>query len=196
MQLHRLVVSWSGPAVKGLAVNVLHFDGTNQTAPPVPAVLAAYSNALGAYGNGTTVTVPGTGDSIDDTTGQLTGVWSTTGGGSVTQPSTQWASAAGVGACISWSTSLIVPAAAGHRARRLRGRTFMVPLSLSMYEADGTIISGGLTILNTWAAAMRASGPLAVWHRPTSVTATDGTSAPVVGHKLSDRVAFLSSRRS
>ena len=97
--------------------------------------------------------------------------------------------AAGVGACVSWLTGGIVG------GRRLRGRTFLVPLHNSTYDTDGTFTSGVLTALTAFQTAMRAAGPLAVWHRPTTPGGTDGTSYGVIGARVRDRVAFLSSRR-
>lgn len=186
--LHRLVVSWSGQPVVGSAVNVLHWDGSDNAAPPVAAVKAAYDALKGIFPLNVTVTIPTSGDTIDDTTGELTGVWSAAGGGAVTGTGTS-VCAAGVGACVGWLTGGII------NGRKLRGRTFIVPIHNSAFDNDGTLAAGTFTALQVFAESMRAAGPLAVWHRPTSKTATDGNSYGVVATKVRDKVAYLSSRR-
>lgn len=186
--LHRIAIGWAGGSVVGAAVNVLHFDGSDNAAPPVAAIKAAYQGANAIIPSNVVITVPGSGDTIDDTTGELTGVWTASGGGTVLGSGGS-ASPAGVGACIGWLTGGIV------NGRKLRGRTFIVPLSSDSYDATGTLSSGGFTVMQSLAAALQASGPLAVWHRPTSATATDGTSYGVIANRVRDKVAFLSSRR-
>lgn len=192
MQLFRVVVAWSGPQIKGSAVTVLHYDGTNQTAPPVAAITTALGSLAGALPVGVVLNVPNSGDTIDDTTGHLTGAWSGTGGGAV-NASGPASCAAGVGACIEWSTGGIVNGKKG--PRRLRGRTFLVPLHASMYDSDGTISGQGLNSLKTFADNLAAAGPLAIWHRPTTTGGTDGTSYAVLSHNVRDKVAILTSRR-
>lgn len=190
--LHRLVIAWSGGSVKGNAVTVLHFDGSNQSSPPVAAVQAAFSAAAARIQGGVQLSFPNTGDTIDDRTGDLTGVWSTAAGGQVTgagDPN----SPGGVGACISWTTGGIVMGKKG--PRKLRGRTFIVPLHAGCYQPDGTLDTVVLGNLQTLADAIRTSGPLAVWHRPTAPGATDGNSYGVLSARVRDHVAFLSSRR-
>lgn len=189
MRLHRVVVSWTGPAVRGAAVNVLHFDGSNQTAPPIPAILSTYQAAISAMcPAGTVVTVPGTGDTIEDTTGTLTGSWSTSGGGQVNGAAVNFA-AAGAGGCVTWLTAGIV------NGRKLKGRTFLVPFHTQMYEGDGTLTPQGYGALSTFGTSLIAAGAFAVWHRPTTPGGSDGTSAPVTGSRARDKVAFLRSRR-
>ena len=78
MRLHRVVVNWSGPSVVGLAVNVLHFDATEDAAPPVAAIRSAYQAMSSQLPSGVVITVPSSGETIEDTTGDLTGVWTAT----------------------------------------------------------------------------------------------------------------------
>lgn len=186
--LNRLVVAWAGPQVVGTAVNVLHFSASDNSAPPVAAVLSAFGGLASLLPAGVVITVPGAGDQIRDTDGELTGVWSASGGGTVagTGPAT---AAAGVGACVSWLTGGIV------NGRRLRGRTFLVPVTSLAFDGGGHFGNATLTQLGTFANAMQASGPLAVWHRPTSKDATDGNSYGVVGNRVRNKVAVLRSRR-
>lgn len=171
---------------------MLHYDGSNQSAPPVGALLSAFSSGRSVFPSNVSITFPGSGDTIDDTTGDLTGVWSSPDGGTITGTGAGTA-AAGVGACITWTTGGIVPGKKG--PRKLRGRTFLVPLFGNCFDSDGTIEPTTLANLRSLADGIMASGPLAVWHRPTSATATDGTSYGVLSNNVRDKVAFLSSRR-
>lgn len=187
MQLARVVVEWTGGSVVGRAVNVLHYAADG--GPPAPAaILSAYDAVKANLPNNVIVTVPGSGDVIEDTTGELVDVWTAAGGGTVTGTASP-AQAAGVGACITWNTGGII------NGRKLRGRTFLVPYSASAYEDNGTLSVNGLLFTNNFATAMMASGPLAVWHRPTTVGGSDGNSYGAVIARVRDKVAFLSSRR-
>lgn len=192
--LHRVVLTWTGPSVVGAAVTVLHYSASDNTAPPVAGILSAINTPLTqALPVGVVVTVPNEGDTIDDRTGSLVGTWATTGGGSVTGAGGQKA-AAGVGACIGWTTGGIVVGAGG-KGRKLRGRTFIVPLHTDCYESNGTLLNGIRDTLDSMAAGLQSAGPLAVWHRPTTKGGSDGNSYGVIQHKVRDKVAFLSSRR-
>ena len=187
MQLNRVVVGWSGTPIVGLAVNVLHYAG-DVGAPNAAAIRTAYQTLSSILSTGVTITVPDSGEVLEDTTGVLEDVWTSTAGA----PFAGGAGgvvAAGVGACITWKTGGIID------GRRLRGRTFIVPLSSTAYEANGTLTAAALTALTNFGNSMMASGPLAVWHRPTSEAAADGNSYGVVSFSVREKVAFLSSRR-
>lgn len=192
MKLHRLVLEWAGAGVVGRAVTVLHFDGTEDAAPPVAAVKAAFEAGKLLFPGGMTITVPNAGDSIDDTDGTLDGVWSSTGGG-VVNASGSVGTAAGVGVCIGWSTGAIVSGSKG--PRKLRGRTFLVPIARQYFDSDGTLMTEGMVLAQGIANSLQASGGLAVWHRPTTPGGINGTSGAVLSNKVRDRVAYLSSRR-
>ena len=136
-----------------------------------------------------TITSPTGGDSFDPVTGTLTGTWSGGVGGTTVGMSAA-AYAGPAGACVTWLTSGIA------NGRRVRGRTFLVPLSSSAYQTDGSLAPGSLTALQAAADTLVSSsaGNLLVWHRP--VGGGGGSAHPVVGAKVSDRVAVLRSRRS
>ena len=192
MHLYRTVLSWSGTQVKGNAVTVLHWDGSNQSAPPVAAIKGAFDSVASMLPSGVTVTTPNSGDTIEDTTGHLAGAWTGTGGG-ITAGTGNANCPAGVGACITWATGGIVPGKKG--PRRLRGRTFLVPLMGGSYDQNGTLYDTALPIIQTFAANLQAAGPLAIWHRPLLPGGSDGTSYGVVSNKVNDKTAWLSSRR-
>jgi hypothetical protein len=186
--LNRVLVQWSGPQVVGSAVNVLAYDGSDNAAPPLAAIRAAYQGLAPFLPTGLSIAFPNTGDRFEDTTGNLTGFWSAAAVGNVVG-SAPAATAAGAGACAAWSTGAVV------RTRRLRGRTFLVPLATNAYDTDGTLVAGAMTVLSAWVTAMLASGPLFVWSRPTTDPVAPGTSSGVQSGRVKDKVAFLSSRR-
>lgn len=185
--LARVIVGWEGTQVTGDGVSVLHFSASDSV--PDPAEIAdAYTALAAIIPAGVTMSVPGSGDLFDDTTGTLTGVW--TAPGAEVVPGTAPSSCArGVGACVGWQTGGII------NGRRLRGRTFLVPLTVNAYDLDGTITPSSLAVCNSFADLLMASGPLAVWHRPTEAAPASGNSYGVTSRRVRDKVAFLGSRR-
>ena len=147
-----------------------------------------------------TVTPDPAGDVIEDTTGDLTGSWGSTAGaahtGTYTAPH-----AAPAGGVIDWLTDTILD---GHR---LRGRSFIVPLSSGCYEADGSLGAAYITGMEAAASAFIASqsSSFVVWHRPyPGREATTGHPAKpahagghglVTFHHVPDMAAILRSRR-
>lgn len=96
------------------------------------------------------------------------------------------------GAVVTWRTAQI------RNNRRMRGRTFVVPLSNGAYQADGTLNNGIIQALNDGALALRDNAvglDFCVYGRPPKGTNTGGAYGPVMGHSVPDRVAILSSRR-
>jgi hypothetical protein len=188
MHLHRVVLEWAGTAVIGRAVTVLHYDATEDPAPPVAAIKSALTASAALFPSGMNITVPNSGDTIDDADGELTGVWTSSGGGTV-GGTTVGVTVLGVGACITWHTGAIVD------GRRLRGRTFLVPLAATVWEANGTFSAGALASLKVLSDALMATGGLGVWHRPTTPGGIDGTSSSVLSNTITDKPAILTSRR-
>lgn len=128
---------------------------------------------------------------IDDTNGELQGYMSVTvaapaGGGATGNYS------AASGGVANWSTGTV------RNGRRIRGRSFMVPLGGSALDADGSLNSGHVTNLRTAATALHAAtgaSRFVIWARPTAPGATDGGSAEVISSTVPDKVAVLTSRR-
>ena len=96
------------------------------------------------------------------------------------------------GACVSWGTSTIVG------RRRVRGRTFVVPLSIEAYDSTGTLAPDTLTRLTDGSRALIGATAgngtrLVIWHRPK--IGAGGVQAFVTSAAIRDRVAVLRSRR-
>lgn len=129
---------------------------------------------------------------IDDTNGQLvrfmTGTIPAarvgTGTGAYSAPS---------GAVISWYTTAV------RNGRRIRGRTFLVPIANGALDTDGSLQPAALTDLRTAADNLRATSGdsrLVIWSRPNAPGASNGVSAEVASSQVPDRIAVLTSRRA
>lgn len=139
---------------------------------------------------GVSIQVSGSVEVIDSDTGQLTGYVD------VDQPDAVEGDAAGTnfsapsGAVVNWLTDDV------RFGRRIRGRTFIVPLSGSAYQADGTLTTSALGSLNDFASAMRSwdfDSEFGVFSRPRG--GSGGVFATCTGHRVPDMAAVLRSRR-
>lgn len=96
------------------------------------------------------------------------------------------------GIVVTWRTQTV------RNGRRVRGRTFLVPISSAAYESDGTLVAAYRDDVAVAAAALAdASGTpdLGVWARPSAKGASDGLLAQVGVASVPDMVAVLRSRR-
>jgi len=200
MGLLRGKIRWNIPGA-GTAWSVLHF-GTTSLSTPVQADADAAVARMQAWAtsiksllpNVVSLNVQAETEEINEGSGALIGVWTST------TPTTQtgtaaagqgWAAAAG--AVVSWSTPSV------RNNRRVRGRTFVVPVSNEVWDVDGTLKSVPYGTLNTAAGALRVDGPevdLRIYCRPTTPGGTDGFAAVVLSHRVPDMSAVLRSRRA
>jgi len=153
------------------------------------ASLGTWFTAIkGLFPTGMSWQIPSSGDKVDVATGQLTGGW--TGGTAASiacNGSTTYA--AGTGAFIRWGTGLIVG------GRRLKGRTFLCPLTANQYDTDGTLLSASVTTINTATSTLVATNKLVVWHRPSSVAAANGVASTTTSGAVADLTSSLKTRR-
>lgn len=138
--------------------------------------------------SGMSITVPNSGDVIEDTTGALVGSW-TEGSQETITSSGSGQYAAGVGARVVWGTNGI------RNRRRVRGSTFVCPLIVSAYDSAGTLSTTFLNDLGTAATVLASSGLLNVWSRPGPGGSPAGESHAVLNGSVPDRVTSLRSRR-
>lgn len=127
---------------------------------------------------------------IDETTGKMQDVV-TVGTNHVQAGGLAGSFAGGAGACFAWQTAGIVD------GRRVRGRTFLVPLSGSMYQTDGTLTDIALTRLGDGGTVMAnpTGAQLVVWSRPRPDEGIAGSAHDVLSFRVRDKVAVLRSRR-
>lgn len=127
---------------------------------------------------------------LDESSGDLVSYAQATDPPVVVNGTASGAYSAPSGAAITWNTESIA------RGRRLRGRTFMVPLGNIAYQPDGTLLTTAITQLTAGAAAFLGdgSGPQAVvWSRPRG--GSGGSIGPITSARVADKVAVLRSRR-
>lgn len=190
--INRMQVRITGGTIgEGIAT---HYWAAEASA--VQAALKQFWVSCGSLmGGWVTIRVPNTGETFDVTTGTLNGTWSegtvssATGGGS-------GGSAGGVGACVGWSTNGI------RRGRKVRGRTFIVPLAANVYDSDGTLLSTTVTTLNSAVGALMSAAPTAlqIYARPTPAPGGIGPDSPgqvaqITSGLVKDHVSWLRSRR-
>jgi len=186
--MQRVSVAWQNwPGAPGSTV----FYGSSATwaqadVDALRTFFAAFSSLLPS---GLTITVPPSGDTVDDQTGAIVGAWSV-----ATPPIVVTGSGAGnyagnAGAVVHWLTDDVV------NGRRVRGRSFLVPLVSTAYDTAGSLATTAITTLTNAAAALvSATNPrLLVWHRPLPPAA--GSSYPINASRVPDLAVSLRSRR-
>ena len=161
------------------------------------APLRAFFAALVTFfPTGLTITLPGIGDIIDDTNGELTGTWGPVTSPAIVVGSSSASYAAPAGVSVQWHTTGIVG------GRRVKGRTYLVPWASG--QTDGTPSAASLTALSTALGTYltASAGNMKVWQRPREasdgpppVTARVGSSWPVDGSQVGDFMSVLRSRR-
>lgn len=126
---------------------------------------------------------------IEETTGQLVETFSVAAQTQISGTGNSTYSGVS-GACISWNTGEV------RNGRRVRGRTFIIPLHTQVYEGDGTLTTGCITALSTAAQGLiDHTSDFHIFNRPTLPGAADGQSATVTGFVVKDKAAVLRSRR-
>lgn len=204
MSLMRVKARWTIPGA-GTAYSVLHFgdDGDSEiSAVDANSALTKSRTFFAAIAavlpNVVKIDVLPDVEWLNVTTGDLEGV---VGGNAQTQVVGTAAAAAGwaapSGACITWTTAGIRQV--GSKPRRVRGRTFIVPMSNEAYDVDGTIKPVQFGQIQTAANNLANSGsgsPLLVYGRPGVNATPAGETFRVTGTRITDQVAILRSRRS
>lgn len=116
--------------------------------------------------------------------------------------------AAAAGLCVNWLTDTIRPPAPGYSARRVRGRTFLVPMN-NGGDTNGTPTEahrgGAEGMFVQLQSPPTGSGLFGVWSRPQigrvaspgveARAGRDGVFSVATGVKVADQYAVLTSRR-
>lgn len=183
--------------IGGPGVATMYFLNENTAIPSVRAFWEAVSFVMPVS---VTAQVQNEGDVIESTTGALTGAWSKAPVAPVFGK-TPGPYSAPTGAVVNWLTQNVFD------GRRLRGRTFIVPMDNGVYETNGTLQQAAINAINGAADALifEQSLSFVVWHRPRearpldgsrpAVTARPGAHGIVTARRVPDKVAVLRSRR-
>lgn len=201
--LCRVNVSWQNwPGAPGLSQFYFLNSGMQTNVDAV----RAFFNAMTAYlPTGLTINVPGSGDIIDSATGSITSAWSVTTTPAVVTGTAAGAYAGQSGAVIHWLTADV------SNGRRIRGRTFMVPLIGSAFESNGSLVVGVINALTTAGNTLRttAAGNMRVFQRPVTahteydrktgvaktIAGKPGQHSDLTGVRVPDLAVSLRSRR-
>lgn len=188
--LSRVRIGWIGSAVVGGGVSTFYSSNSDPSAF-IAALRTFFGSFNGLFPAAVELTYPSAGETIESTTGQVNGVWTSTSlantvgaGGS--------AHAAGVGCRIRWETGAIT------RGRRVRGSTFLVPIVGSLYATDGTIDNASLALVQGAIPTLIAAdgGSMRIYSRPSATGGTDGAAHPVTSGVAVDKVSWLRTRRT
>lgn len=193
MAVYRVKLRWTGFTGAPGYTN-LHFAAP--TEPTQAGAQAAYDaaadfagNIISAVPSAVSITTEGGVEVVEQTTNELMTVFSAT-----TRTASKGLQTGGfassTGACIVWETGEV------RNGRRVRGRTFVVPLAGVYYDTDGTLTSGVITDLQQAATALAGGGfSFGILARPTVTGAADGGFYTVSSGRISDKSAVLRSRR-
>jgi len=189
----RVTATWSGGKI-GTGFTNMFFTGgiatVQQAADAARAFLqTAYSSGAGFLPLGINIAFAAGVDEIDEQTGELVTTLPVTAPLPVTGVDTG-VYAAVAGACVTWLTQGVLA------GKRVRGRTFLVPMGAGGLQNDGTLSTAEVSAINTAASNLIAAAPeFTIWRRPTSKAAANGSSHPVLAFRVQDKTAFLTSRR-
>lgn len=194
MALYRVKAAWNGFS-GAPGYSIFHFDAAVEAnalgAQNAAAAVDLFYDGLTMYlPTGVSVGVESAVEVIDTPTGQLLDVLSTPAlAANVGNATGNYSSAAG--ACITWNTVGV------KNGRRVRGRTFIVPLSAAgCFENNGTLANGFIThLVGKGQALIDGDSDFHVYSRPSSTGASDGSSHTVAGVRVADKTAILKSRR-
>lgn len=184
--MDRLRVAWSGTGLVGPGLTTFYFAGASAN----PGAVKTFFTSIAAMCySGITWTIPNSGDVIDSETGNLTGAWSGSGGGTVTG-SGATAYVQGAGLRVRWDTAGIF------RGRRVRGSTYITSLVTGTFDASGVPQASTRSTLQTAASALvtAAGGNLVVWSRPVGGTA--GEANAVTSASVPAALSWLRTRRT
>lgn len=199
--MSRVRVNWNGfPGAPG--INTFYFADPAIALPPLHAL---YTSLAPRVPMDVALTIDSSGDTIDSLTGKVNGQWA-----AAAQPGIQGSSnmlyASPAGVLLKWGTSAITD------GRRIRGKTFLVPMAPSNFDAGGntsfdtqTVLTG---YLGTFIGAMPAN--MLIWQRPRlsrnaysdgrgilhkAILSRIGGAGVVVTGSVGTKAAILSSRR-
>lgn len=198
-EILRVVTRWDGFAGSPGFTN-LHFrDFDTDTNPDSAQVSSAINKVAGFFGAiagllpaAARLQVQREVDVLESTTGELLNSLNFTGTLNPIAGTATGSVAGPAGAVVNWRTGNV------RNGRRIRGRTFLVPLATTAYETDGSLVSSALNTIQTAATTLigQTGNPdFGVWARPSGPTATDGIWVVATGASVPDMVAVLRSRR-
>lgn len=151
-----------------------------------------WNNVKSRFPTVVTISIQGDVEVVEETTGEMQGVFGVTPPPAHVGGATSSVYSGPTGMVINWRTAGV------RNGRRVRGRTFLVPVATENFATDGTIDATKLASVQSTAndlASQTGTPDLGVWARPTAPGATDGQWYPVTSATVPDLAAVLRSRR-
>lgn len=192
MAIHRVTARWTG--FQGApGYSVFHFMAggglISDAQSSATRVADAFEYLKANLPDTVTVSIEPEVQEIDESTGMVTGFQNITPPSPVNGTGDGNYSAAS-GAVVNWRTGDL------RFGRRIRGRTFLVPLVGASYDSAGTLSTATLTNVNLFADELVGGdldSELVVWSRPRD--GSGGVAATVTQATVPDMAAVLRSRR-
>lgn len=192
MDIFRITAMWSG-FTGAPGYSAFHFAGggglISDATQCVERVEAAFDEIKAWLPSTVSIQVDSEVEVLDSDTGELTGA-EDVGTRTAIQGGTAGPYSAATGAVINWRTG-------DYRfGRRIRGRTFIVPIAGDAYEADGTLGVNPRGRFQAFGNIMTSSdfdSEFGVWSRPRN--GSGGVFASATGYSVPDMAAVLRSRR-
>jgi hypothetical protein len=157
----------------------------------VAQVAAAWAEGSDLFNTNIDIIASGDIDILNDATGEL--LFSITGNPSTTTGSGgTYAAPPADAVLVRYLTDDV------YRGHRVRGGTYLAPVSKLVLSNDGTLTPDGLSAAEAFADSIRTSGSyvqLQTWSRPKNAAKDDGQAFDVTGKSVSTKLAILRSRR-
>lgn len=192
MDMLRVTARWAGfPGAPGYS-NFFFAGGgglISDAQQVADRVRSAFQEIYTYMANDTSVAIDPEVAIVDSDSGELTG-YETIDPGSPVSASGGGNFAGPVGAVVNWTTNDV------RFSRRIRGRTFLVPLSNSVFDDDGTLNTNARSSVQDFADTMVGGdfdSEFGVWSRPRG--GSGGVFATATGYSVPDMAAVLRSRR-
>lgn len=192
MAIHRVTVQWNG-FVGAPGYSNFFFAGAATSVEADASVLRVaqfFTQLSSVLPSDIVLDFPDEVENVDEATGALTGYAARSASAMFTPPAGVGGYSAPSGGVISWLTDTV------NRGRRVRGRTFIVPLDGDSYDDTGSLTPAATTALRNAADALigePGGSELVIWSRPR--LGAGGVAAPVTSASVPDLAAVLRSRR-
>lgn len=178
--INQVKVAWTGFA-GAPGVSTFYFDAAGSV--PLSALSAFFTAWKPFIKDSVTLTFPSSGIKYSSDTGKAVGSWSATAPSPIACTGAA-GYAAPVGGCVHWKSGIY----AG--GKEIRGKTFIVPMVSSAFDADGTFLPGVLTAVRPASTTMAAAPGFVIFSRASNGTATVATAL------VPDKAMVLTTRRA
>lgn len=192
MAIHRVTAVWTG-FTGGPGYTSFYFSpftGGGDAAAARGRVRAFFAAMSQQIATSSLITVSPTIEVVDESTGELQGYIDDETEVSPVPGASSGSYVGSAGGVVSWNTNTVVG------GRRVRGRTFVVPMRTNAFDGDGTLAPSTITAMRDGADALLEAEfeqELVIWSRPRA--GSPGVIAPVTGYRIPDMAAVLRSRR-